>query len=162
MSRRTADVEGAPFRGSKYLAENGTNKMAASRSESARSTVSSKSGSKMQNVERQLTIMLVSVSFAFLVLTLPQFVRYVIYSIVDHNTSNKREAVYYLMYHLSNKLYITNSSVNFYVYCISGSKFRKDLTDMLVCMDKKASESSGSTASMDSTTTRSVRFYHIS
>ena len=38
-----------------------------------------------------------------------------------------------LIYQISLKLYTANSGINFFLYCISGHKFRKDLKEILFC-----------------------------
>ncbi len=82
--------------------------------------------------QAQLTVMLLVVTFAFLLLTLPQYVRYIMFSFLNITRDEETFAFATLFYHLSNKLFYTNSSVNFYLYCIAGSKFRNDLRFLLV------------------------------
>ena len=38
-----------------------------------------------------------------------------------------------LFYQVTSKLYFTNSGINFFLYCISGQKFRNDLKELLGC-----------------------------
>ncbi len=102
-----------------------------------------------KNVENQLTRMLVLVTSLFLILLFPTYVRFVYTTIVGRDTPEKRAAGL-LLYHISNKLYSTNSGINFFLYCISGQKFRSDLKELLCCSAHqregiKRSESSGTT-----------------
>ena len=41
-----------------------------------------------------------------------------------------------LFYHITNKLYFSNNGINFFLYCISGKKFRNDLQEIL-CRGRK-------------------------
>ena len=45
-------------------------------------------------------------------------------------TVSKSFATYYLFYHVSHKIYITNYGINFYLYVISGRKFRTDVKNL--------------------------------
>lgn len=90
------------------------------------------------NKDMQLTIMLLSVTFTLIILTLPQNVRYILFIIVDPWQSVKMYATYVLLYNLTNKLYFSNSAINFFLYCISGSKFQKDVRT-LFCGSKPQS-----------------------
>ena len=40
------------------------------------------------------------------------------------------------------KMYITNNAVNFFLYVISGQKFRNDFRKLLECCEKKENEAS--------------------
>ena len=65
-------------------------------------------GKEDRAAERQLTVMLLLVTFAFLILTMPQFVRFVVFLFVDFRSDPYDYAVYMLAYHLSQKLWFTN------------------------------------------------------
>ena len=77
--------------------------------------------------QRQLTIMLLVVTTAFLLLTSPQYIRYIIFSFINITKDEQTFAFATMFYHLTNKLFYTNSAVNFFLYCIAGSKFRSDV-----------------------------------
>ena len=77
--------------------------------------------------DMQLTIMLLSVTFTLIILTLPQNVRYIVFIIVDPWQSVKMYSTYVFLYNFTNKLYSMNSAINFFLYCISGTKFQKDV-----------------------------------
>ncbi len=99
-----------------------------------------------KNVENQLTRMLVAVTSLFLILLVPTYGRFIHTTLVVPDTPEKQAAT--LLFHISNKLYLTNSGINFFLYCISGQKFRSDLKELLCCSsDSRAvsreSESSG-------------------
>lgn len=84
--------------------------------------------------EMYLTAMLLRVTFAFLFLTFPSQIRYAVYTFVNQYESPSAYALYVLLYNISNKCLYTNSAVNFFLYCLSGPKFRMDLQKM--CCNK--------------------------
>lgn len=88
---------------------------------------------KRSSRDRQLTITLMLVTFALLLLTGPQYIRYLVYLIVDPSKDPWMFAVYILFVHVSNKLSFLNSSVNFFLYCFGGSKFRKEAYRIMSC-----------------------------
>lgn len=77
--------------------------------------------------EFQLTRMLLRVTFAFLFLTFPIQIRYAVYSFIDKYESPSSYALFIFLNHFSNKCFYTLSGINFYLYCMSGHKFRTDL-----------------------------------
>ena len=95
----------------------------------------SKSQKTMKSTESQLTYMLLLVTTLFVVLMLPAYIRFVYGQFVTLNTPAKF-ASYVLFYQISQKLYNTNNAINFFLYCISGEKFRNNLKDILFCARK--------------------------
>ena len=86
--------------------------------------------------ENQLTVMLLLVTFMFLILTLPQYARYLVAAILDYDCDASTYAGYMFLVHLTNKLSFTNNACNFFLYCVGGSKFREDLKDVCKCGKK--------------------------
>ena len=86
----------------------------------------------MKSAESQLTIMLLLVTLLFSILLIPTYIRF-IYLTFAANDTPAQFAGSMLLFHISYKLYATNSGVNFYLYCISGQKFRNDLKEILCC-----------------------------
>ena len=84
----------------------------------------------MKNAENQLTIMLLLVTTLFLVLLIPTYTRFMYLTFVKIDSPEKY-ATLMLFYHITNKLYFSNNGINFFLYCISGQKFRNDLKDIL-------------------------------
>ena len=80
--------------------------------------------------ERQLTLMLLLVTFTFLLLTLPQYVRYLAAVVWNYTATPEDYADYILLAHVTNKVFYVNNACNFFLYCISGRKFRKDFRDL--------------------------------
>ena len=99
----------------------------------------------MKSAENQLTIMLLSVTMLFLVLLCPTYIRF-IYLVFANRDTPSQYANSMLIYQISFKLYATNSGINFFLYCISGRKFRKDLKEILFCcgVSKQATTRGGS------------------
>ena len=81
--------------------------------------------------DAQLVAMLLLVTFALLLLTILQYARYVVYTFLDHNDSAVHYARYTLVYYVGNILFYSNNAVNFFLYSMSGTKFRKDLLQLL-------------------------------
>lgn len=108
---------------------------------------------KVQDVQMITTLLLIS--FGFLTLTMPLHARYLYYRYVDYLSNLKSLSDFYLAYHFTSKLFYTNSAVNFLFYNVGGSKFRKDLSDLLrsICCGKqpKSSNKKGTTISMSTT-----------
>ncbi|KAL8595422.1 hypothetical protein ACOMHN_024121 [Nucella lapillus] len=86
-----------------------------------------------------VTLTVIVVSSAFIVLTLPASVNYIVhYFAISHlrlkgedlNAAQLINAVCALLGH-------TNSAVNFYLYCLTGRKFRKECVSILTCWSKK-------------------------
>ena len=90
----------------------------------------------MKSAESQLTIMLLLVTTLFLILLFPTYARFIYTTFVQSDTPAKF-ASSMLFYHVSFKLYMTNNGVNFFLYCISGKKFRTDLKEILFCSKER-------------------------
>ena len=101
-------------------------------------SIADKNRSKaMKNAENQLTIMLLLVTSLFLVLLIPTYIRFMYSTFVNPDTP-KKYATFMLFYHISHKLYNTNNAINFFLYCISGRKFRTESKEIL-CSSRKSS-----------------------
>ena len=98
----------------------------------------------MKSAENQLTTMLLLVTTLFSILLLPTYIRFIYAAFVSSDTPSKY-AMSIFIFEISYKLYVTNSGINFFLYCISGKKFRNDLKEILCCMS-----SANSSPSMES------------
>jgi len=85
---------------------------------------------RLKDGEGQLVAMLLLVTFALLFFTLPQYTRYIVYLFVSYKENALTYAFFVLIWNITNKLYYTNSAVNFFLYCISGTKFKSDLKSL--------------------------------
>ena len=108
-----------------------------------------------KSAENQLTVMLLLVTTLFLVLLLPTYVRYLYFNYVSRDTPEKYANAMFF-YRLTINLYFTNSGINFFLYCISGRKFRCDLKDLLLCRKNDRSKSMSQTFLSSSTAVTSV------
>ena len=86
----------------------------------------------MKNAEHQLTIMLLLVTTLFFILLFPTYFRF-IYLVFANRDTPFEYAKSMIIFQISVALYITNSGINFFLYCISGQKFRNDLKELLCC-----------------------------
>ena len=57
--------------------------------------------------------------------------------IVDFNKSAKYRAGFSLFYIVSQKTWYTNNAINFFLYILSGTKFRNDFLHLFNCNKKK-------------------------
>ena len=75
--------------------------------------------------------MLLLVAFAFLMLALPiTIIGYYVRLSRYFTTTSEGIALSYLLNSIGEKLYYTNFGINFYLYVISGRKFRRDLVKL--------------------------------
>ena len=106
---------------------------------------------KRKNAENQLTIMLLLVTTLFLILMIPTYVRFLYTTFASRDTPVKYASLM-LFYHVSHKLYHTNNGINFFLYCISGQKFRSDVKEILCCGRDSLSNPKYKSQSSDLTT----------
>ena len=89
----------------------------------------------MKSAESQLTKMLLLVTMLFLILLFSIYIRFIYLTFVERDTPEKY-ARSVLLFQITYKLLTTNNGINFFLYCISGKKFRNDLKEMLSCFGK--------------------------
>ena len=95
---------------------------------------------RMQSAERQIYITLLLVTFGFLILLTPAYVFYLYQMFYDYDKSPRAFAVFYLYNSISQKAIYTNNGINFFLYVISGQKFRSDLASIFICNKDKIHE----------------------
>ena len=93
--------------------------------------------SKMKNTEKQITVTLLFVTFSFLVLMMPSCAILIYVMVYDYTQSPQTFAGYCLFGNIAGQAYFTNSGINFFLYVISGRKFRTDLIKLLLCFKRK-------------------------
>ena len=91
-----------------------------------------KVGHQMSSAEKQISIILLLITFGFMVLTTPAHF-FTFYALLVKADSPRMFAGYYLFYHVSQKILLTNNGINFFLYIISGQKFRTDLLKLFQC-----------------------------
>ena len=100
---------------------------------------------KNKNSENQMCVILFLVSFGFLILTTPAYLLFFFIMFVDFLKTPHLFAGYYLFWNVSHKLYTTNHGINFFLYVISGKKFRTDLMKLFERNKNKKNLTSDST-----------------
>ena len=93
------------------------------------SGVNSKKGGATSQAasQRSLTLMLLLVSFTFLMFQSPLYIFYIVYMFKDYLSSAEAFATFNLAIAIVYNVYQINHGINFYLYCLGGSKFRRDL-----------------------------------
>ena len=86
---------------------------------------------KAKVTEVQFTIMLILVSSLFVILILPFEIREIYYTIFSKAETPKQYAIFIFVFDITFELYNVNNGINFYLYFISGTKFRRDLLTLL-------------------------------
>jgi hypothetical protein len=77
---------------------------------------------------RQLTVLLIIVTFAFVLLTLPACIYFVFFR---HHLELKTERTYRYMIQITlNSVQFTSHAINFFLYCFSAKSFLNELNDM--------------------------------
>ena len=99
---------------------------------------------KNKQTERQIYIMLLLVTFGFLILTTPGYVMSITQKFFQKNTPEFK-AAFYLMYQIGEKTFYTNHGINFFLYVISGQKFKNDLMKLMF-LNKASPTNEGSTS----------------
>ena len=87
--------------------------------------------------EAQTFAILLLVTFTLLILTTPAYMFFIYIQVVGFSASPEAFAGYFLNYHASYCLQVTNYGINFFLYVISGKKFRTDLVRLFVRKNKQ-------------------------
>ena len=93
---------------------------------------------KSKNSDRQVFAILLLVTFGFLILTTPAHLLFLFIMLVNFFASPRIFAGYYLFYNVAQKLYYTNHGINFFLYVISGRKFRTDLIRLFINKERSS------------------------
>ena len=113
----------------------------------------------MKSAENQL-YMLLLVTTLFLILLLPTYIRFIYSSLLEMDTPSKY-ASSMLFSQITHKLYITNNGINFFLYCISGKKFRNDLKEIVCCVGNPSVSKRNTITSSYSQAIQSWQFWTI-
>ena len=88
--------------------------------------------------DRQLTMMTVAMTLAFFIFTAPTFIHLLLFRFhFDPKSSPETQTLYdlsALVVLIANTL---NSSINFFLYTLTGSKFRSDFKKLIYCHQKR-------------------------
>ena len=82
---------------------------------------------KESRMQTSMTRTLLLITFSFLLLSSPIYIFYLIYLFVSPYTSPYAFAQYAEVGLSTGKLFQLNFSINFYLYCLGGTTFRKEL-----------------------------------
>ena len=120
---------------------------------------------KKDNQERQITRMLLLVSFAFLILTSPIAVLILVEKVWHYSVDPVQDAVMALLRNITFGLELLNHAINFWLYCAGASRYRRQLAE-LICWWRWTADASSSNNSISSTGARqsisSVAFVSLS
>ena len=89
--------------------------------------------SKSKSTETQIYLILLLVAFSFFILISPLYAFNLYVQFVDFTKSPKEFAEFYIFFQIMHKMYFTNNAINFFLYVISGQKFRNDLINLFKC-----------------------------
>ena len=96
--------------------------------------------SKAKTSEKQIYAILLLVAFSFVIFITPMCLLNDIFAMFMDLTSTPRDfAQFYLSESIVHKLHFTNNGINFFLYVISGRKFRSDLVNLLKCRNNNKS-----------------------
>jgi hypothetical protein len=87
-------------------------------------------GLQFNKVDKKLRKMAMAISLAYIAFSLPLPLRY-LFVAYNKTSGLSWQAVRFLAYHISSKLFLMNHAINFYLYCLSGTKFRNDFIDLV-------------------------------
>ena len=110
---------------------------------------------KSESSETQIFILLLLVTFAFLLLTTPAYVL-IFYMSYYHGNTPQFHAGYHFLHHFGEKTFFTNNGINFFLYVMSGQKFRNDLVKLFKCVSFKKTHNTLSSLSSFKTVDSSV------
>ena len=85
---------------------------------------------KYKHTDRQVCVIPLLVAFSFFVLISPLYAFLLYIETVDFTKSPAAFAEFFLFYQVMHKMYYTNNAINFFLYVISGRKFRRDLVNL--------------------------------
>ena len=89
-------------------------------------------GQSSMSSERQIYITLLLVTFTFLALSIP-ICSLIFWDKFSPGTTPYFYASFHLFYNVGEKTYYTNNGINFFLYVMSGQKFRTDLVQLFRC-----------------------------
>ena len=111
---------------------------------------------KIKQAEKQVTVTLLVVTFAFLLLMTPSGSILIYVLVYDFFKSPQSFAGFQLYGSIAHKTYFTNSGINFFLYVISGRKFRTDLVNLFKCKRMKLDSNLTSTGDITKNTALSI------
>ena len=92
---------------------------------------------QVKNTDQQIYTILLLVTFSYLILTTPVYIMLLYINLVDHFQSPYHYAAYILFAQVGQQTFYTNFGINFFLYVLSGKKFRKDLIALFIRRSSK-------------------------
>ena len=86
---------------------------------------------KIKSSEVQIFVMLLLVTFSYLILNTPTYVYICLLFAKVNKQTPYSQALFHLIFSVAQKALYTNYGINFFLYVMSGQKFRKDLILLL-------------------------------
>ena len=93
--------------------------------------------SKMKTSEKQTYAILLLVAFSFFILITLLYICLLYMRFVDFTKTPKSYAEFHLFYNIAHKMFFTNNGINFFLYIISGRKFRNEVLHLFKCKDNR-------------------------
>ena len=109
-------------------------------------------GTKVKNSEKHIYVILLLVTFGFLILSTPSHVFYLLQMVYNFNTTPSSSAAFHLFLQIAGNMHYTNSGINFFLYVLSGRKFRSDLMTLFNSCRTNRTNLSNSASSLIHTT----------
>ena len=101
--------------------------------------------SKMKMSEKQTYAILLLVVFSFFIFIMPRYIFLLYSTFVDAIKTPKSYSGFYLFHNIMHKMFYTNNGINFFLYVISGRKFRNEVLHLLKCKSNQDAISNNST-----------------
>lgn len=98
-----------------------------------RMSLSTTNEQRLKTSDKQIFAILLLVTFSFLILSTPDYLIFLFNMVIDFNQSPEYKAQYYLFYSAAQKLWYVNHGINFFLYILSGTKFRNDFKGIFGC-----------------------------
>ena len=95
-----------------------------------------KGGAASQNIEKQLTVILLSVAIAFILLRLPYTMSYTLHKWKYNlwtDPSEELKTQLSFAFKITDVIVVANYTINFFLYCLCGSAFRRQLRRLSPC-----------------------------
>lgn len=112
-------------------------KLASSKQKILTNKIDKTQGTEKVKYQQQITTMLISVSVVFVILTMPNCIFFILEDYWNYTESIHTYAQYFLIYNVVFLLSDLNHAINFYLYFLSGRKFRMMFINMICCCRKK-------------------------
>ncbi|KAL8606699.1 hypothetical protein ACOMHN_055374 [Nucella lapillus] len=88
-----------------------------------------------EKAARSVTVTVIAVSITFLVLTLPGTINYILFYFerAESDLAGYRQAVLGFINVFCECLFQANTAINFYLYCLTGRRFREEFIKIMCC-----------------------------